>query len=311
MAGGFAHMVATNQMVDDKRLNKIQMPDQAKAAVCANLKFCELGAVAPDYPYLKLLNSGSKKWADNMHYIKTGDMIKSGISQVRKLASPERERALAWLLGYTSHVVMDLTIHPVVNARVGPYSENQAKHRSCEVNQDAYILPRLNIGSTSTAEYIKGGIATVDDAGGSDIINKIWVAMLSEVYPDEAKINPPDPKAWHAAYTTLMDKIAEEGQRLPFSLGRHLLTVEGLAFPRDNEIDQSYIYDLISPGGTINYDELFNFALENVGLWWGIVGSAVYEPHTNIDQIVNGDLDTGKLIGNDLYVFWSNHALTV
>ena len=75
-----------------------------------------------------------------MHYERTGDMVKAGIEFIRGLSGEEKRKALAWLFGYTAHVITDATIHPVVELKVGPYAENKTDHRICEMNQDAYIF---------------------------------------------------------------------------------------------------------------------------------------------------------------------------
>lgn len=313
MSGGYAHMTATNLVSSGARLDAVAMPDQAKGAVLKNLRFCELGAVAPDYPYLDLVSSSSAKWADKMHYEKTGAVIKAGIRQVRRLTGVDKQRALAWLLGYTSHVAMDLSIHPVVNKRVGPYDQNKAAHRKCEMHQDTYIFQRLNLGKISSAEFIKTGIKTCNEGSGMDVINGIWTEMLKEVYPEEAATNTPNPKKWHWAYTNLLDNVSEESDRM-FAISRHLLGEQGLVYPLQNEIDQSYISGLSGPfGATIDYDQLFDFGLDNVGRWWGYVGTAVYNETDTADGIVNGNLDTGMFEGADRnstnpadFVFWNN-----
>jgi len=41
-------------------------------------KFCGLGSVSPDYPYLALGDGGAKRWADIMHYTRTGEVIHAG-----------------------------------------------------------------------------------------------------------------------------------------------------------------------------------------------------------------------------------------
>ena len=48
----------------------------------------------------------------------------------------EKRKRLAWLFGYAAHVTMDVTIHPIVELKVGPYAENKRAHRVCEMHQD-------------------------------------------------------------------------------------------------------------------------------------------------------------------------------
>lgn len=309
MAGGFAHMTAVNAFCDDRRLGPLAMPQEAKCAFKMNVKFCELGAVAPDYPYMALLSDDSQRWADLMHYERTGDILKAGVTVVRSLTGAEKSRAFAWLLGYTSHVAMDLSVHPVVNLRVGPYEQNKTAHRTCEMHQDAHIFLRLNLGRVTAAEFIHNGIQTCDAAGGMEVISRVWTEMLTRTHPEEAARNVPAIHRWHEAYTQLIDKVAEEGLRL-FPIARHLLTESGVLYPLADEVDDSYLKNLRTPDGRrISYDMVFDIAIANVGRWWEIVGTAVYgDPDPALaDALVNGNLDTG--MAGDRFVFWPNPAV--
>lgn len=71
---------------------------------------------------------------------------------VKTLTGNVRDKAFAWLLGYTAHVITDTTIHPVVEPKVGPYAQNKTAHRECEMHQDAYIFQRLNLGGVGVAD---------------------------------------------------------------------------------------------------------------------------------------------------------------
>ena len=96
--------------------------------------FCELGAVSPDLPYLDLLQSNSKGWANVMHYWKTADIVRAGVSWFAarnvEAGDPEALRALAWFFGYSAHVATDPTVHPVLAASGFAYATNPSGHRS-------------------------------------------------------------------------------------------------------------------------------------------------------------------------------------
>src|SRR6185369_8201963 len=131
MPGAFAHITLANLM--KKRLDDIFGSSiEAITSVLDYFKFCELGAVSPDYPYLAVGDSDAAKWADEMHYTRTGEMIKSGIKYIKLLEGEPKRKCLAWLLGYSAHVVTDVTIHPIVQLKVGDYAENKKQHRVCE-----------------------------------------------------------------------------------------------------------------------------------------------------------------------------------
>ncbi len=62
-----------------------------------------------------------------MHYEKTGDMIKAGINLIKNMEGASQQKAFSWLLGYTSHAITDVTIHPVIELKVGEYQKNKDK----------------------------------------------------------------------------------------------------------------------------------------------------------------------------------------
>lgn len=68
MPAAYAHLTLVNVLKERRNLEKIPgMPRPAVIAVGKYAKFCELGAVSPDYPYLALGDADAAKWADAMH----------------------------------------------------------------------------------------------------------------------------------------------------------------------------------------------------------------------------------------------------
>jgi len=51
-------------------------------------------------------------------------------------------------------VVADVTIHPILELKVGSYAEHKMGHRTCEMHQDAYIFQRLNLGDVGLSEHL-------------------------------------------------------------------------------------------------------------------------------------------------------------
>ena len=98
MPGAYAHITLVNLAKETRRLDRVpQFPPKAIGLLNKHFKFCELGAVSPDYPYLAIMDDGAKKWADLMHYTRTGDLVKSGIQLVRNLPDEDaRKRLHGW-----------------------------------------------------------------------------------------------------------------------------------------------------------------------------------------------------------------------
>jgi len=156
MPGSYAHITLVNEASEKRRLKNISgFPREAIEAAGLHLNFLELGSISPDYPYLDLASTDSKKWADAMHYTHTCQAIYEGIELVRKLRPGlAKQKCLAWIMGYTGHVIADMSIHPVVEIKVGKYEENPTQHRRCEMHQDVFIFPRVGTGMPQTANHL-------------------------------------------------------------------------------------------------------------------------------------------------------------
>ncbi|SCX89690.1 Zinc dependent phospholipase C [Nitrosospira sp. Nl5] len=310
MPGAYAHLTVVNLVREPVRLEKHGFIPQAIIPVLDYFRFCELGAVSPDYPYLDILHPDAAPWADRMHYEKTGDMIKTGIGLIKTLDGAQRQKAFSWLLGYASHLVTDATIHPVVELKVGEYQKNKDKHRVCEMHQDAHIFQRLNVGEIGLSEHLDSGIwgcCDKPDSGKLDpaVVNT-WQSMLETCYSALYRTNPPIIDNWHGAFKAIVDK-AEEGNVLP-PFARHVAANIGLAYPAVADLDTQYLENLATPLGAMSYDEIFDRAMENVLGVWSLIASAVFKNDTLYQTAIdNWNLDTGKN-HNGTYVYWSGPA---
>jgi len=308
MPGAYAHITLVNFAKEPHRLEA--GPGMAPVAISALLdwfKYCELGAVSPDYPYLAPPLMEQAPWADLMHYDRTGEMIKAGVVAVRALLGEEKRKAFAWLLGYTAHVIADVTIHPVVELKVGPYAENKKAHRICEMNQDAYIFQRLDLGGVGLSEHLDSGIRRCTLPGSQDIDPAIaitWRDMLHTCHPAAFVDGGPNIGSWHLGFGTTVD-LAEEGNQL-FPLARHVAVGQGLTYPAADEIDMdAYINNLTVPGGHLTYDEIFDKAIRHVIEGWHLVATGVFEGDARYQTAFGQwNLDTGK-DSSGRVVLWS------
>lgn len=303
MPGAYAHITLVNILKEPRRLEKIPgFPREVIPVVLKFFKFCELGAVSPDYPYLAIGDGDAKRWADIMHGVirdnsRVGEIIRAGVSRLQGLKGIAKEKGLAWFLGFTAHVWTDVTIHPVVMLKVGPYDGNEKEHRICEMHQDAYIFPRLNLGEVGLSEHLDTGIAACRDNAIPDLLDRdivdLWSGMLREIHPTEFAANPPNIDKWHSRFQFIIDTIAEEGGCLiPFA--RHLAVDSGLVYPAKDDIDPQYIKELATPAGKMDYDEIFATAIGNVGELWKVAATgATNGQRAYVAQIVNCNLDTG------------------
>lgn len=316
MAGGIAHIVMANFLIVN-RLKAIGALKKRAGNLLGWLPYFELGAVAPDYPYL----GGQGAWADAMHYRKTGEVIRAGAMALRGLAEGEaKDKGLAWLLGYASHVGTDIAVHPVVELKVGTYKGHEAEHRRCEMHQDVWVWKEMKLGCLDDAEYLRNNIATCRDDfyGLEESVENLWRSMLRRTYPELFSAQPPNFDTWHLTYYRMVEAACSMGGKGPFvAFARHMLDVKAVAYPDPDEIDDQYINNLRVPGGgTMGYGEVFAKAVGFNASWWDAIGNALDALDDDaarraLSIIPDANLDMGipevpeGADGNDMpYVAW-------
>lgn len=319
MAGGFAHITLVDTLCKDgDGLDAIEnLTPTLKRFLSFNLIFVELGAVSPDYPYLSLLSNNAAGWANTMHYWKTMDFVRKAVPLVYDMdwRKDVTGKCIAWLFGYTAHVVTDLTVHPVVNLKVGPYAQNKRAHRACEMNQDVYIFNEINHDEITRAEYIQnGGIAACCREGDKKHLEPEVADLWKRCLPSVADIDlsfdpelkcptrPPDPDSWHHNFVKMVDDFAEEGGRLPY-LTRHVVEYAGLVYPALSDLDRGYIDSLATPEGTMSYDGVFRRAQDSVRGVWSQLGKALDTGKPKHLTTPNGNLDNGRDESGKM-IFW-------
>jgi hypothetical protein len=316
MPGSYAHLTMVGIARTRSELLAIDgFPREAVDAAGFYLKFLELGAVSPDYPYLDVTSGEAKKWADVMHYTHTGDTVYTAATMVRDLPSGEdKDKCLAWLMGFVAHVVGDMCIHPVVYLKVGPYDQNATPHRRCEMHQDAFIFPRLGLGMPQTSEHIK---STIMKCGTNQEPHKIDPAvknlldnLLRTIHADLFASDPPDINNWHDKCYMILEQLLPTSSRLvPFA--RHVCNGIGLVYPETDRIDMGYIKNLRVPAADgidqrKDYDEIFDFTIQRIREAWRDVARHAL----GIEDLLSfrggeWNLDTGRdLAAADKLVFW-------
>lgn len=317
MPGSYAHITMVNEASEKRRLLKIDgFPREAIDAANLQSRFLELGCISPDYPYLDIASGDSKKWADAMHYTHTCQAVYVGAELVRGLpAGIVKDKCLAWLMGYTAHVVGDMCIHPVVELKVGPYKGHEIPHRRCEMHQDAHIFRRLGTGMPQVAGHIK---ATIFRCGSPEIpkrldgdIRKLWEELLRTVYPQAFVDDLPDLDKWHRRCYEILEKLLPTSSRM-IGFARHVCDGLGFSYPSLEEIESGYINDLAvpSPKGEdrrIDYDDIFDWAIQRVQqVWLDVTRHALGQADLITFRNQEWDLDTGrdKLAENKGRVFW-------
>lgn len=306
MSGAYTHLAVANEA--SAAVRKLELRDSTKSALRKYLAFVELGAVSPDYPYLGLTRKQSK-WADAMHYTSTATLIRNAVSEVRAQQAAKQEKLTAWLFGMASHIATDMTIHPVVELKVGKYEQNQSGHRICEMHQDAYIFPRrMNVGETAYSAHIKTGLGACGDKADPEKLDpeiaSLWTRVLHTTYPSLGETTPADPHAWHSGFRIVLGTMASASRLVPFA--RHVAASAGLSYPLAAEVDKQYTHRLRTPEGSIDFDQLFDRARDNVTeMWCGLDRALSGADIDALEKLEDWNLDTGRSLATGRLVFWS------
>ncbi len=137
-----------------------------------------LGALAPDLLYYqprywrrrqsaalsRPLASATPHWSELFHSSHTGDLLITFLEQVALVPSPAlRSQALAFALGYTSHIAADIALNPWIDALVAqlPARRQPGAHVAIEMRLDEYLAtsyfehPRYSLWRQPWGDYIE------------------------------------------------------------------------------------------------------------------------------------------------------------
>lgn len=307
MSGAYTHI----SIVNDARAaaKSAGLRKSTLKAIGLHLHFVELGCVSPDYPYLAF-DRKQTVWADAMHYTSTAAFVRAAVKLVSASEPGVQPKLTAWLMGLAAHIATDMTIHPVVERKVGPYQGNEAAHRQCEMHQDAYIFPRVvGVGPTGLSEHMASGIGKCSDALDNErldtAVSSVWTAALTQTYPEIAAKTPATPDSWHEGFQKVLHLMAKASQLVPFA--RHVGTGLGLTYPDETNVDPQFIENLVTPEGKKHFDEIYQRALSNVlAVWRGLDDALAKGGSPELDSLEDWNLDTGKSVSTGKLVFWEN-----
>jgi hypothetical protein len=280
MPGPYAHITLVQKLDSSGMFDEVMLPVTGARTINDELfKYCLLGAVSPDYPNLATNDVKAPLWADAMHYSHTGEMVIRGIQHLKQMREPQQARCLAWLLGYCSHIVADVTIHPVVQLKVGEYTSNVFQHRRCELHQDMFAFKLMNSDRIGQSPDLNSMLAGCCHDKSRRLlamdISSLWADLLLDCHPGLYQENPPDIHGWHRDAIGLVQAGEKERFHL-FPLARIIAAKTGLTYPVDGP-DSEFIEGLTIPGGGVmGYGEIFGKAVENVSAAWVVVADAVH-----------------------------------
>lgn len=300
MAGPFTHFIICDAAKRAKTLSDPEM----KRLLNKYSEFLFLGSASPDLPYLSF-KTGKVNWADLMHYEKTNGIVISSYDELKKAWLTKQasdEIKLIWLMGFVSHLVADATIHPIVQAIVGPYEQNKKEHRLCEMTQDSLIYKERKNTDIKYAEFSEA-IEFCKDSEYFDGLMDFWSEQAAKTYSD--KNEEPHPELWFTTYSEAID--AAEGNSDIIALFRHLGVGEGFIYKTKDEIISKYPKDYEKyftkvklPAGDVGFfpTDGFERAVKNVVDAWNKLYTGL-NSNINVAGIIrNWNLDTGVDLGS-------------
>ncbi len=119
-----------------------------------------LGALAPDISYFQRGNFKKKildyrrqnrfnpppsigngvPWADLLHFNRSGDVLLAFLEHTAHIPSPAlRSQALAFAMGYLSHIATDIALNPCINALAGAYHFNDLPGMFVPLDMHFYV----------------------------------------------------------------------------------------------------------------------------------------------------------------------------
>ncbi len=296
MAGAFTHFM----ICDEAKRRYKDLPFDLFRLLNKHSEFLFLGAASPDLPYLSF-KTGNVNWADVMHYENTNGMVKTGFSDLKsryQADSPAEAIQFAWLMGYVSHLVADATVHPVVQAIVGPYEQNKDEHRLCEMTQDSLLFREIKNNDVYYAEY---------SSALKFCAHSAYFGQLMEFWQQQALANygykeeEPHPSLWFKTYTEAVDSA--EGGSETVALFRHLGIAEGYLYKTSEEIRENhkdhyhrYYGKVLLPDGSKGSfrDDVFERAVNNVLEAWKKYYAGLITASSVNNIVRNWNLDTGE-----------------
>jgi hypothetical protein len=326
MPATFAHCILCQEAIgglEDSVREKSPLLRKLASLVSQNNQFAITGAAGPDYPYLNdVLTTGilhvGHTWADRMHYENVDLFVVKAIERLTQMdyESDDFGACLSWTLGFLSHVLADVYLHPVINAIVGGiYHFTSSDHGHCELVQDMFIFHNKTgeeIVDANPNSGIFAYLSILDMSSDSSDTNRLhpavssfWREALKDAHPEAAAyFDSIEPDTWHKKYKSRVDFAVNPGP-----IARHGMQAIDKAYGRYSKMPaediRRFVTEIKLPNGeTGTYQEQFNKTIDNVIVIWMKTLQCVADkkPFVISDTIKTWNLDTG--VDEEKIYFW-------
>jgi hypothetical protein len=195
MASGLTHILLTKKLQD-------YLPESTRLRDIFALgsDFLLVGAVGPDLPYASVADNyffrNESLLADKFHYEKTNQIPLLALQELKNKRERLDEKThyylFSFFLGYISHVFADGIIHPFVRDKVGNYAENQAEHRSLEMQLDVLFMEEFTKDSGMPLELnytnIHDELENLKDYKEAVMVVRTFSKLIKKVYLEKYSV---------------------------------------------------------------------------------------------------------------------------
>lgn len=174
-------------------------------------------------------NPHPPQWSELFHHAHSGEILMMFLEQVALVPSPAlRSQALAFALGYISHIAADIALNPWISALASQLPRRAGRHFSVELRLDEYLArtyfehPRYHVLHQPWGAYIEPVASELirPDALVAQLLSLL--AMAAEVYQEEEEYTALLPDHFREGLQGLRHFLAGRGRArwLAFREGR-------------------------------------------------------------------------------------------
>lgn len=137
MPAAYAHMVFGMEVT-------AILPISAQESINRHPELFGIGLQGPDilFYYHPSETQAYVLYGHNIHKRPAADFFRYALVQLEKLAELEKEKAIAYLMGFLCHFILDSNCHPIVRKHTFP---GEASHRQIEREFDRFLMEKDKI----------------------------------------------------------------------------------------------------------------------------------------------------------------------
>ena len=134
MPAAYAHMVFGMEVT-------AILPISAQESINRHPELFGIGLQGPDilFYYHPSETQAYVLYGHNIHKRPAADFFRYALVQLEKLAELEKEKAIAYLMGFLCHFILDSNCHPIVRKHTIP---GEASHRQIEREFDRFLMEK-------------------------------------------------------------------------------------------------------------------------------------------------------------------------